>query len=380
MQAFRAIPQYLTGTPGRVVAQVAVLSAVVAGTVAYADSGSTFSLSVDGHVREVRTDASTVRALLAEEGVTVNDRDLVAPSLDSPLQEGAQVVVRYARPLDVTVDGRQRTFWTTELVLGNALAAMGIRAEDARLSVSRSQPVGRGGLALSVSTPKTVSLAVDGATRTVRTTAPTVADLLTEQKVTLDADDTVTTPASSPVVNGLTVAVTRIERRTITVTEPVAFGTTRTKDATLTVGTKKVVTAGKPGSRRATYTVTLANGKETGRSLVTAEVLTEPSDAVTRVGTKPKPPSSAGNGFSAGASVDSLNWPALARCESGGNPRAINPAGYYGLYQFSLRTWRSVGGSGNPIDATPAEQLMRAKILYKKAGAGQWGCGRHLFD
>ena len=36
-----------------------------------------------------------------------------------------------------------------------------------------------------------------------------------------------------------------------------------------------------------------------------------------------------------GDRVTSLNWAALARCESGGNPRAVNPAGYYGLYQFT---------------------------------------------
>jgi hypothetical protein len=34
-----------------------------------------------------------------------------------------------------------------------------------------------------------------------------------------------------------------------------------------------------------------------------------------------------------GDRVSRLNWRALARCESGGNPRAVNPAGYYGLYQ-----------------------------------------------
>ena len=37
-------------------------------------------------------------------------------------------------------------------------------------------------------------------------------------------------------------------------------------------------------------------------------------------------------------------------------------------------------GSGNPINASRGEQLYRAKLLYKKGGAGQWGCGRHLFD
>ena len=81
-----------------------------------------------------------------------------------------------------------------------------------------------------------------------------------------------------------------------------------------------------------------------------------------------------------GGSAAGLNWAALAKCESGGNPRAVNPSGYYGLYQFSLATWHSVGGSGNPIDASAAEQTHRAMILYNKAGAGQWTCGSHLFD
>ena len=90
------------------------------------------------------------------------------------------------------------------------------------------------------------------------------------------------------------------------------------------------------------------------------------------VGTKPKP--------TVAPSADGLNWTALARCESANNPRAVNPAGYYGLYQFSLSTWRSVGGTGSPTDASPEEQTARAQMLYKKAGAGQWGCGSHLFD
>ena len=80
------------------------------------------------------------------------------------------------------------------------------------------------------------------------------------------------------------------------------------------------------------------------------------------------------------ATADGLNWAALAKCESGGNPRAVNPAGYYGLYQFSLSTWHSVGGAGNPIDASPAEQTARAQALYARGGASQWGCGRHLSD
>jgi LysM repeat protein len=72
-------------------------------------------------------------------------------------------------------------------------------------------------------------------------------------------------------------------------------------------------------------------------------------------------------------------WRKVAQCESGGNPRAVNSAGYYGLFQFDLQTWRSVGGSGNPAKASAAEQLMRAKKLYSQRGAQPWPvCGRFL--
>jgi len=69
---------------------------------------------------------------------------------------------------------------------------------------------------------------------------------------------------------------------------------------------------------------------------------------------------------------------AIAACESGGNPRAIGGGGLYrGKYQFSLETWASVGGSGDPAAAPEPEQDMRAALLYARAGATPWPvCGR----
>lgn len=70
----------------------------------------------------------------------------------------------------------------------------------------------------------------------------------------------------------------------------------------------------------------------------------------------------------------------IARCESGGNPRAVSPSRrYFGKYQFSKATWRSVGGRGNPARASEAEQDRRARILYRRAGTAPWPhCGRGL--
>jgi Transglycosylase-like domain len=68
---------------------------------------------------------------------------------------------------------------------------------------------------------------------------------------------------------------------------------------------------------------------------------------------------------------------AIAACESGGNPGANTGNGFYGKYQFTLSTWQSVGGSGNPASASEAEQNKRAALLYARAGASPWPvCGR----
>ncbi len=78
---------------------------------------------------------------------------------------------------------------------------------------------------------------------------------------------------------------------------------------------------------------------------------------------------------------DGLNWAALAQCESGGNPRAVSSSGrYHGLYQFSVATWQSVGGSGLPSEASPDEQTYRAQLLLERSGVGQWPtCGPRLY-
>jgi LysM repeat protein len=58
--------------------------------------------------------------------------------------------------------------------------------------------------------------------------------------------------------------------------------------------------------------------------------------------------------------------------ESGGNYATNTGNGYYGAYQFSLGTWAGVGGTGLPSNASPAEQDMRAQMLYNQRGCSPW--------
>jgi hypothetical protein len=70
----------------------------------------------------------------------------------------------------------------------------------------------------------------------------------------------------------------------------------------------------------------------------------------------------------------------IAACESGGDPRAVSADGRYrGKYQFSRATWRAMGGEGDPARASETEQDLRARRLYREAGAKPWpACARKL--
>src|SRR5579875_3916524 len=72
------------------------------------------------------------------------------------------------------------------------------------------------------------------------------------------------------------------------------------------------------------------------------------------------------------------DWYRLRMCESSDNYRIDTGNGYYGAYQFDLSTWRSVGGSGYPNQASPGEQDARALILYRLRGWQPWTCARIL--
>ena len=197
------------------------------------------------------------------------------------------------------------------------------------------------------------------------------------------------------------------EISTTTVDEPQVHGTVQKESDALPKGETKVETAGVDGLVRTTYEITTQDGKEISRTPVAQVVVTQKVDEVVLVGIgaakpqdnkqeqsqaqTPAPPapsdSSGGSGGSASAGgsgggpseVGDDVWAKLAQCESGGNPRTNTGNGFYGMYQFTLETWQSLGGTGYPHEADAAPQTEMAKKLQAKAGWGQWpGCSDKL--
>jgi uncharacterized protein YabE (DUF348 family) len=359
------------------------VTVVAVGALSMAQYDKAVSLSLDGETSSVHVFGSTVSDLLAKQEIAVGEHDLVQPAADASLGDGDTVVVRYGRKLTVTMDGATTDYWTTATSVDAALTELGSRADTATLSVSRSEPLGRAGLAVTITTPRNVTVTVDGATKTVASTGPTVADALQQLEVTVGAQDRINPAPETALTEGLAVTVNRVEKKTVNETQPVAFKVTNQDDGNLAKGTKKVTTKGVPGEQSVTFEEVWVDGKLESRSQTGAQVTKNPVDQVVAVGTKvaaapAAPPPSAGNTSGAGLNLaNAAMWDRIAQCESGGNWHINTGNGYYGGLQFSASTWLANGGAdfaGRADIASREQQITVANRLYAKSGLGPWGC------
>lgn len=345
-----------------------VLSLLVTAGYTWVTLDKTVQVEIDGQPRAVRTYVRTVGDVLHRVGIKPGPHDVVAPKPETGIKDGSRIVVRRGRQLTLRLNGKSRTVWVTALSVEEALDQLAIRnATGAFTSASRSRPIPLQGMALEVRTPGRVTIVADGKAHQVVTTAATLRQVFKQAGVKLGKKDKVSKKLSTLPLNGMVVRVTRIRSGSEKESVAIPFATIRKPDASMWLGETRVARAGVPGVRVRTYRLRYTDKKLTARWLVSSKVMRKPVTQVVIYGTKRR-------------TVDDLNWWALARCESGNNPRAIGGGGAYrGLYQFTMGTWYSVGGSGDPINASPSEQTYRAKLLYLRRGRAPWPhCGRYL--
>ncbi|WP_395728485.1 ubiquitin-like domain-containing protein [Nakamurella sp.] len=365
--------------------------------------GRLLTLTIDGQTRAVWTTATTVEQALQELGQDPAGFRLSADRTRLIPLDGLTVSADTLRTATVTVDGTSQQVTGTATTVGDLLAQAGIvLAANQRVSPALTDPVTAGGT-VTVTTLPTVTLTVgtDPASAIV-TDQPTVGLVLAAAGVTPGPDDVVTPGLDTPVGDGLQVSLTRIAYTTQTVTETIDQPADQTvPDDTMARGVTTVSQLGRSGVAEVTYRTTVTNGAAGTQEEVGRTVLTEPQAKITRVGTKvaapaPEPaPAPAAQAAPAAAEPApapapqpaaapapsggwSVNWDAIARCESGGNWSINTGNGYYGGLQFDSGTWLSNGGGAYASRAdlaTKDQQIAIAERVYAARGLSPWACG-----
>ena len=287
----------------------AVLAGVVGGMVAWTNVDKTVTLVVDGRTRTVHTMAGSVGAVLREAGYHVDGHDLLAPAASSEIHDGGRIVLKRGRLLRLDVDGRSRFVWTTAPTVSVALAQLGFSTDDFT-SVSRSRRLPLSPTDISVRTPKTVTISHDGGRQTVDTTDLTVAGLLSDLGITLGPNDRMNASSSSQLTDGEHIKITRVDRQRYATTHRIPFATHHVDDASMPAGKTKLVRTGRDGMRRTVWAVVYIDGRLAGRTKISSEIVRHARPALRKIGTKEVATSSGGSGGGSGGSGGAPSAPA----------------------------------------------------------------------
>lgn len=236
------------------------------------------------------TQAATIGEALKEQGIELDVRDAVEPSVAEELvAPDYRVNIYRARPV-IVVDGITRTKIITPYQTAQRIAkdaGITLYVED-KATMSRSfDLVGDGaGLVLTIQRATHFTFDLYGKKSEVRTHGRTVGDMLKEKNVLIGADDRVSVPQTSPMYNGMEIRVWREGKQTITDEQAIGFGVEFVYDADRPVGYRAIQTPGKPGVLMVTYEVEIKDGKELSRKEIARLETRHPATQQLTIGIK----------------------------------------------------------------------------------------------
>ncbi|MCL2495970.1 MAG: 3D domain-containing protein [Clostridiales bacterium] len=122
----------------------------------------------------------------------------------------------------------------------------------------------------------TVRVLADGQEYLTSCVDQTVAQVLHQMGLELSVLDEVSLPLDMFIDKECVIEINRVYSRALTETEIIAPAQVRAEDATLAPGENRVVREGKSGLRENTFRVYYNDGVETGRELISSQVIEEP--------------------------------------------------------------------------------------------------------
>jgi uncharacterized protein YabE (DUF348 family) len=193
------------------------------------------TINDDGQIEEIITRSDTVEELLNDAGITVSGVDKV--SLDTEDESDVQNVINSGdvilidRAVEVTVnaDGESKELWTLKDTLGEVLA---------------------------------------------------------ENNIMVNGQDKIEGAAiDDPVYDGMTATLIRVNERLESESESIAYQVENLPNDSMDEGTVNVAQTGAEGVRTKTYKVTLEDGEEVNKELISDEITSQPVNQIVEYGT-----------------------------------------------------------------------------------------------
>ncbi|MBM7606581.1 uncharacterized protein YabE (DUF348 family) [Metabacillus crassostreae] len=252
----------------------------------YEGTKETVSLTIDGKEQKIRTHADTVNDLLAEKDIDTRKEDELSPAKNEKIKDNMKIVFKAAKPIKVAIGDERRTIWSSADTVKELIEQENLNVtEHDKINPALDTAI-KNDLSLTIDKAFKIALNVGENKQQVWTTSTTVADFLKQQNVELNELDKIEPALTEELDEKSQVIVTRIEKVTDVVEEPIAFNVVQKNDSSIEKGQQKVIESGKEGKQKKHYEVVLENGKEVSRDLIKTETLEESQDRVVALGTK----------------------------------------------------------------------------------------------
>ncbi len=276
-------------TFSKVIALILALALLCAVT-AFAAAPSAYVVDIyDGtEITRVETTHSDAYEIVEQADITLNEKDKLDLSEFTAGEDSVITIYRAASVTFVSITGE-----TTELVtagtVADLLAELGVTVQAEQLVSVPEDTVLYDGLTVKITDAYHVSVTADGVSQTLLMGEGTVQDALEQAGVTMDADDEVEPALDAALYDALSITVYRVEYTERTVTETIAFPKETVRTSDLYKGQSRVTQQGVDGSKTVTYRDKIVDGAVASSEVLSETVLQEAVSQITQVGTKQKP-------------------------------------------------------------------------------------------
>ncbi|PAC80349.1 hypothetical protein CHI05_17570 [Bacillus sp. 7788] len=245
------------------------------------------TISINGKEKTIRTHEETVAQLLSDLGIKTRAEDHISPSLNTKIEDNMNIVYDAAIPVHLTLDGKEKTIWTTDQTVGALL-------KNEKIDIGKHDQVTPGkndkikkDMNLVVQQAFQVSVNDGGKDKKVWTTSTTVADFLKQQELRLKKHDKIKPALHSHISKkSADIQITRVEKVTDVVEEKIAFDTKHKKDRSLEKGKEKVLKKGEEGKLKKHYAIVKENGKVVSKELIKEVTEKDSKDRLVAIGTQ----------------------------------------------------------------------------------------------
>jgi len=241
-----------------------------------------------GNTRVFLSDKKTLGDALNAQGIELDARDTVEPSVNEELvAPDYQVNIYRARPV-VVVDGAVRVktvspYQTAQQIAQDAQII--VHPEDITTLRPLANFVGDGaGLQMVITRATILTLDLYGNKTEIRTQAKTVGDMLKEKDIVLGENGRISVDESTPITAGMEVRVWREGQQTVTMKQEISVTSQIVYDNDRPLGYREIGQAGTPGSRNVTYQLEIKDGIEISRVEIANIITRQPTNQTEVIG------------------------------------------------------------------------------------------------